>query len=325
MKVPNKINLAAIPTPVQQIKFEGKNFLIKRDDLTGMELSGNKVRKLEYLIYQAKKGKAEYVFTCGGEQSNHSRATALAAVQAGMKPRLFLWGRESKKTEGNLFIDKFIGAETTYLSKSEYNRVNEIMFEERQKYVKEGKRVYVIPEGGSSTLGIWGYVNFIYELKNQVDFSKISGILSASGSGGTTAGMLVGASLLNLDIKIYAVNVLYPAEVIKKKILNLAEGCILDFKLGCKLKDENLVILEGYSYEGYKKITNDKLSLIKKFARETGLILDPAYTGKAFKAYHENFINKGKGKQVIFVHTGGLFGVFAKKELYLGAKVEESY
>lgn len=320
MKVPNKINLAAIPTPVQQLKFEGKNFLIKRDDLTGMELSGNKVRKLEYLIYQAKKEKAEYIFTCGGEQSNHSRATALAAVQAGMKPKLFLWGKESNKPEGNLFIDKFIGAETTYLSKVDYDRVNEIMFEERQKYVKQGKQVYVIPEGGSSTLGIWGYINFIYELKNQVDFSKVKGILSASGSGGTSAGLLVGASLLNLNIKVYAINVLYSSEVIKKKILNLARGCILDYKLDCKLKEDNLVILDGYSSEGYKKITFDKLSLIKKFARETGIILDPAYTGKAFKAYYDNFIIKGKGKQVIFIHTGGLFGVFAKKELYLNAE-----
>ncbi|MBZ0200123.1 MAG: pyridoxal-phosphate dependent enzyme, partial [Ignavibacteriaceae bacterium] len=114
MKAPGKIELAAIPTLVQQLKFEGKNFLIKRDDFTGMELSGNKVRKLEYIMYQAKKEKADYIFTCGGEQSNHSRATAIAAVQNGMKPKLFLWGRKSKNPDGNLFLDNYIGAETTY-------------------------------------------------------------------------------------------------------------------------------------------------------------------------------------------------------------------
>ncbi len=317
MKAPGKIDLAAIPTLVQQLKFEDKNILIKRDDLTGMELSGNKVRKLEYIMYQAKKEKAEYIFTCGGEQSNHSRAAAIAAVQCGIKPRLFLWGRESKNPDGNLFLDKYIGAETIYVSKEDYDRINEIMFAEREKYLRLGKRVYVIPEGGSSTLGIWGYIDVVKELKSQIDFSKVKGILTASGSGGTSAGLLVGAALLGLDIKIYAVNVLYSAEKIKTKILNLAEGCILDYHLGCKINENNLVILDGYSYEGYKKITHDKLTLIKKFAHETGIILDPAYTGKAFKAYYDNFVSKGKGKQVLFIHTGGFFSIFAKKEMYL--------
>ena len=91
MKRPGKINIANIPTPIEEIEFEGKKFLIKRDDLTGIELSGNKVRKLEYLIYQAKKEKTDMVFTCGGEQSNHARATAIAAAKEGIKSKLFLF------------------------------------------------------------------------------------------------------------------------------------------------------------------------------------------------------------------------------------------
>ncbi len=317
MITPQKISLANIPTPITEIQFEGKSFLVKRDDLTGVELSGNKVRKLEYLIAQAKKEKAEIVFTTGGDQSNHARATATAAAKAGIKSKLFLWGNDSAKANGNLFIDKFLGAEISFLDKNNFENVNQIMFEERAELLEKGKKVFVIPEGGSTTLGIWGYISFMEEIKNQIDLKNIEGIVAACGSGGTAAGMLAGASLLNIDIKIFAVNVLYPKETIKKKILDLAEGCVLDYQLPCKLKRDNLEIMDGYSEEGYKNITKEKLELIKRFARQTGIILDPAYSGKAFTAYYENFITKGKSGKNIFVHTGGIFGVFGKLEKYL--------
>ncbi len=321
MRIPKKIDLAFTPTPVQKLKFMGKEFLIKRDDLTGIELCGNKVRKLEYLIYQAKKEKADFVFTDGGEQSNHARATVIASAMNGIKSRIFLWGKESKSPQGNLFLDRLFGADIKYLNKKDFLRVNDIMFEERKKLVKKGKSVYVIPEGGSTTLGIWGYVTFVDELKKQIPIKKLEGIVLAAGSGGTAAGLLVGAALNKLNLKVYAVNVLYDKKTITKKIQRLAEGCILDYKLPCKINHDNLVILDGYSSEGYKHINNDKLSLIKKFAQTTGILLDPAYTGKAFTAYNEQFLSKNKGKKVLFLHTGGLFGVFGKRENYLKAKV----
>jgi D-cysteine desulfhydrase len=315
MKKPGKIDLANIPTPLEEIEFEGKKFLIKRDDLTGIELSGNKVRKLEFLIYQSKKEKADMVFTCGGEQSNHARATAVAAAKAGIKSKLFLWGSDAKTADGNLFFDKLIGAEISFLNKRNYSEVNEIMFEERDALIKKGKKVFVIPEGGSTTLGIWGYIDVIHELKKQVDLKKVSGICVAAGTGGTAAGLLVGIAQLKLNVKVYAVNVLYLKEEIYTKIMNLAEGCVLDYKLNCSIKKENLVILDGYSKEGYKNITDKKLKLIKKFAQSTGIVLDPAYTGKAFTAFYENFLFSKK--KVIFLHTGGLFGVFGKRGKYL--------
>jgi D-cysteine desulfhydrase len=315
MQRPGKINIANIPTPLEEIEFEGKKFLIKRDDLTGVELSGNKVRKLEYLIYQAEKEKADLVFTCGGEQSNHARATAIAAVRAGIKSKLFLWGSDSRTADGNLFFDKLIGAEISFLNKRNYSEVNEIMFEERDALIKKGKKVFVIPEGGSTTLGIWGYVDVIHELKKHIDLKKINGICVAAGTGGTAAGLLVGIAQLKLNLKVYAVNVLYPKEEIHNKIMNLAEGCVLDYKLNCRINEKNLVILDGYSKEGYKNITDDKLKLIKRFARSSGIVLDPAYTGKAFTAFYENFLFSKK--KVIFLHTGGLFGIFGKRERYL--------
>ncbi len=317
MNIPTKISLAQDPTPLQTIKFEGKSFLIKRDDLTGCELSGNKVRKLEYLVADAKRKKADVVFTCGGDQSNHARATVIAAKKIGLNSKLFLWGKEKSSCNGNLFLNKMYGADIKYLNKKEYGKVNDLMFSERQSLLKKKQNAYVIPEGGSTTLGIWGYVNFINELKNQINLKQINSIVAASGSGGTAAGMIVGAAINKLDLKIVAVNVLYSKEVIRKKILQLAEGCILDFKLNYKINPDNLVILDGYSEEGYKKISKSKIKMIRRFAEETGILFDPAYTGKAFTAYYENYLSKGKGNKNIFIHTGGLFGVFGRVNEYL--------
>jgi D-cysteine desulfhydrase len=320
MIIPRKLKLANIPTPLEINKFNHKKFLMKRDDLTGMELSGNKVRKLEFLLYQAKKEKVDFIFTDGGDQSNHARATVIAAAKAGIKTKLFLWGKDKSSPDGNLFLDKVFGAEISFLTKKNYLRVNDIMFDERLNLVKKGKTVYVIPEGGSTTLGIWGYISFMKELKEQTDLKKLSGIIVASGSGGTAAGLLVGSALLNCNLKVFAVNVLYPKEAIEKKILQLAEGCLLDYKLPCKINRNNLEIIDGYSIEGYKNISADKISLIKKFAVSSGILLDPAYTGKAFKAYYDNFLIKNKGMKYLFLHTGGLYGAFGKREKYLKVK-----
>jgi D-cysteine desulfhydrase len=317
MIIPKKISLAQIPTPLEEVKFDENSFLIKRDDLTGCELSGNKVRKLEYLLAEAKQKSADIVFTSGGDQSNHARATVIAARKIGLKTKLFLWGQETPNANGNHFLDKVFGADIQYFTKSGYEKVNDVMFEQRLTLLKKKKNAYVFPAGGSTTLGIWGYINFINELKKQIDLKKINSIFAACGSGGTAAGMLVGAALNKLDVKIIAVNVLMTKKEIEKHILQLAEGCILDYKLNCKINPKNLVVLDGYSKEGYKKISQQKVKLIKKFAQETGILFDPAYTGKAFTAYYEKYLKHGKGKHNIFVHTGGLFAIFGRTREYL--------
>jgi D-cysteine desulfhydrase len=314
--IPKRISLANIPTPIQKISFEGKSFFIKRDDFTGMETSGNKIRKLEYLFFQARKEKADVIFTCGGEQSNHARATAFAAASLGMKSKLFLWGKISSNADGNLFLDKILGSELRFLSKNEFGNATIIMAEEKLSLEKKGKKVFLIPEGGSSPLGIWGYIHAVEEMQKQNVFKKCNSILTASGSGGTTAGLLIGSLLFNQNLKIFAVNVLYPKDEIRNKIITLAEQAIKDYRLPIKLDEKRLEILDGYSQEGYKHISNDKLSLIKKFARHTGIVLDPAYTGKAFKAYYDDFLSVRTPK-TLFIHTGGLYGVFSKRKKYL--------
>jgi D-cysteine desulfhydrase len=317
MKTPQKISLAHIPTPIEEISFENKKFLIKRDDYTGSDFLGNKIRKLEYLLYEAKNIKAGYIFTCGGDQSNHARATASAAVKLGFKVRLYLWGSPLGKKDGNLFLDNMYGAEIVYLNKKEFDNVDEIMFEDRKKLLKKRKEVYVIPAGGTSVLGIWGYISFIKELKKQIDLKKVDGIFAACGSGGTAAGLLVGCALYNVDLNIYSVNVLHTESEIRKKILQIAEAARLEFGIKNKINPSLLKIIDGYSKEGYKSITKSKLKLISKFSRSTGILLDPAYTGKAFVAYYEKFLKSDKGRKIIFLHTGGIFGAFPKKEDYL--------
>jgi len=317
MKIPGRLHLAHLPTPLEKVRFHKREFLIKRDDYTGSDFLGNKIRKLEYILYEAKKLKSLLIITCGGDQSNHARATASAAAKLGMKTKLFLWGKQSKQAEGNLFLDKVYGAEIKYLIKREYDNVDEIMAEERKKLAKKGKKVYVFPGGGSTTLGIWGYINFVNELKKQINLKKIEGIFCACGSGGTAAGILVGAALNKLKLKVFAVNVLEPTEIIRKKILQLAEGCILDFNLNCIVDENNLKIIDGYSNEGYKNISPDKLKLLTDFSKSTGILLDPAYTGKAFCAYNDLVIERGKGNKFIFLHTGGIYAAFSKRKHYL--------
>lgn len=317
MQTPNKIQLAVIPTPLETITFHNRKFLIKRDDLTGAELSGNKVRKLEYLFAEALKEKADCIITCGGIQSNHARATTIAACKAGLKTKLFLWGSESSVPDGNHFLNIMYGADIIYLTKKEYDNVNEIMQVEKKSLSKKKKNAYIIPEGGSTTKGILGYFNFVNELKKQIDIDELNGIVLACGSGGTAAGILAGISYHKSDFNVYAINVLYEEHELRKKILNLTQAAILQFNLNCRLRNENLIILDGYSREGYKNINKEKLKLIRNFARETGILLDPAYTGKAFRAYHDKFLMKGKGLKNIFLHTGGIFGIFGRTDEYL--------
>lgn len=317
MKTVKKFNLANIPTPIQKIEFNGSEFLIKRDDFTGTELSGNKIRKLEYLLYEAKQQKSEYIFTCGGDQSNHARATAIAATSLGFKTKLFLWGNSNQKPAGNLFLDNLSGTEIKFLNKREYSFVNNIMEEEQFQFKQKNKNAYVIPTGGSSPAGVWGYINFVNELRKQIDTKKLKGIYLALGSGGTVAGLLVGQALLKENFKIFGVSVIDKSEVIKDYIINLCEETIKKYKLKVKVNYNNLEILDNYSPEGYKNISPQKVELIKEFFQSTGILFDPAYTGKAFYAFNENVLSKKKKSKIMFLHTGGIFGVFAKTKNYL--------
>ncbi len=320
MNTPGKLDIGFLNTPIKKYSYKGKDFFIKHDEMTGSLLTGNKVRKLDYLLYHAKQNNVEMVLTCGGVQSNHARATVVAASMLGIKSKLYLFGEEPKDIEGNLFIDKIFNAEINYVTEEEYDNIDKILEYKKNELKKAGFNVEVIPEGGSNALGIWGYINFINEIKKFVAENNITGIITAAGSGGTAAGLLVGCAVYNLPLKIYSVNVLYPKDIIKDKIINLAKECREEFKIEHKINFDNLEILDGYSEEGYTNITAEKIDIINDFARQSGILFDPAYTGKAFYAFVKNFLEKENNENIMVLHSGGLFGVFSKKEDYLKLK-----
>lgn len=315
-KFPERLNLSFLPTPVYKTSYNGHDFLIKRDDLTGLEASGNKIRKLDYLLAEAQLKSADIIFTAGGIQSNHARATAVAAASLGIEVRLFLWGEDSLNPTGNLFINKFLGAGMRFLDYNEFLNANEIMQKEAAEFEASGRRVYIIPEGGSSVTGIHGYISFWDELSKQVDLNQLKQIWIAAGSGGTAAGLYIGACRKNLPIQINAVSVLYSEEILTAKIGSLLKGYGEMYGV-LPSTSSQLNIIGGYSSEGYKKITPEKVAVLRDFARTTGIILDPIYTGKAFFAFMDTIKNGGETDGTMFLHTGGLFGVFDKTSEYL--------
>jgi D-cysteine desulfhydrase len=320
MTAPNKIEFANLPTPIHAIFFEGFEILIKRDDFTGTEWSGNKIRKLEYLAFEALSKKADVLLTCGGVQSNHARATACVAAKLGLRCILYLRGKEPKNIDGNLAFSKLFGAEIKYITPEEYDRIYSVAEPDIKKLAKQGLKSYFIHEGGSSEVGIWGYIEFVDELQKQLRKikNKPSHLITAVGSGGTLAGLALGKKLYNLKAEIIGVNVLKTSGDFEKIAVDLANNCSKNYKLGVKISSKDFEILDGYSTEGYEKISDEKVSLLTEISQETGIIFDPAYTGKAFYGMIDHFIYQGNEfNKLMFIHTGGLFGVFAKMKQYI--------
>ncbi len=320
MTTPNKIVFANLPTPIHAIFFEGFEILIKRDDFTGTEWTGNKIRKLEYLAFDALSKKADVLLTCGGVQSNHARATACVAAKLGLRCILYLRGVEPKNVDGNLALSKLFGAEIKYVTSEEYDSIFSVAEKDIKKLSKQGLKSYFIPEGGSSEIGIWGYIEFVNELQKQLRKikNKPSHLVTAVGSGGTIAGLVLGKKLYNLKSDIVGVNVLKTSGDFEKITIDLANKCLKKYRLGVKVTSKDFEILDGYSSEGYDNINDEKVSMLTEIAHETGLILDPAYTGKAFYGMVDHFIYQGNEfNKLMFIHTGGLFGVFAKINQYV--------
>ncbi len=306
---PNKLNLGFFPTPIEGIDFKGEKIFIKRDDLTELVGSGNKIRKLEYFFYKAKKENVKKILTCGGIQSNHARACAYLSRKLGFEPVLFLRGEKNKPYEGNLFLDYLFNAEIHFVKEEEYKKIDKIM-EEYSK--KENNKVLIIPEGGSDELGLWGYVDAIFEMKDFIISEKIDAIFCALGSGGTYAGLFLGAKILGIDIKICGVLVTRNKGYFEEKISLILNKAINKYNLSFKFDKKEFVFFDSYIGEGYAIPYKEEIEIIKEMAKE-GIILDPVYTGKAFYG----FINeKNKFKNPLFLHTGGIFSIFAFREYF---------
>ncbi|MEG2695985.1 MAG: D-cysteine desulfhydrase family protein [Cetobacterium sp.] len=324
----NKLNIANLPTKIERLENFSKdlnlNLFIKRDDQTGSEVSGNKIRKLEYSIKEALDLGCDTLITCGGSQSNHARSTVAAGIKVGMSTTLVLKSDVSPKIDGNFFIDKLLGADIKIITSQEYSQNrHEIMEALKNEMLTNGKKAYIIPEGASNGIGSLGYISFMKEI---IDFENSTGIsfdtiVVAVGSGGTYAGIHMGNQIYcNGNKRIVGFNVCDNADFFVEKIKDIIKesSIYLDSSDQQKLTFKNIEIIDGYVGIGYAESREEELNFISDLARAEGVILDPVYTGKAMFGL-VNEIKKGSfkmSKNILFVHTGGLFGLFPKKDQF---------
>ncbi len=317
----DRIPLANLPTPVYRLenisKELGREIWIKRDDFTGAEMSGNKVRKLEFSIAQAKKEGADILITAGGIQSNHARATAAAAARLGLESHLVLSVSSAPKAEGNYLIDQLLGAKITLLDENGGVTLSAKMDEIAQQYRKAGRKPYIIPVGASNGIGNFGYLNAVREIARQEKDLGITfdAIVCATGSGGTYSGLYLGNRLFGLGRRIVGITVCDNKEYFQKVC-----GTIVDQTLALlgEAPDEEKAFsfIDGYKGLGYAISKPDELSFIAHVAKTEGIILDPVYTGKAFYGLYRE-VEKGSFdscERILFIHTGGQYGLFPKQE-----------
>lgn len=315
----NRLSLVHAPTPLvtrERLSAQlGVELWIKRDDATSGAESGNKLRKLEFLLADAIAKKATIVLTCGGIQSNHARATAIVCAQLGLKCLLFLRVDDISAAlprSGNVALDRLVGAEIRQVTRDEYDdRVNVLELAAKELMAK-GETPYVIPEGGSNGLGALGYVEAMREVRSQIAAeAHFDFIVHACGSGGTAAGIALGASKFKVaeTVLTFAVCDDRPYfEVVIARII--AEAQRIDPSLTAYAR---VIVDDASRGPAYAVMSKEQLVFLRQVARSNGLILDPVYTGKALFGLAQS-IERGevpRGARVLFVHTGGLPGLLA--------------
>jgi len=316
------------PTPIEVFSLtpaprSGVEIFIKRDDQTGSELSGNKIRKMEFILYDLISKKSDVIITCGGVQSNHCRVVAALAARIGLDCELILKGRSTSLPDGNFLLDKLFGAKVRFVTEREYERNIEGILKRRARvFQKRGRRSYIIPEGASTSLGIWGYFLAGLELKKQLDKAGIKAdyIACAVGSGGSYTGLYLASLYLKWPVKILGFAVCRDTDYFKSKIIRLAKQFLGDYKLGLKPDPSEIIIDDNYIGPGYAKIGRMEADFIKKVAVNSGIILDPAYTAKSMIGLFNYIVEKKIRKKsvVVFIHTGGLLSIFPQRGKLFG-------
>lgn len=321
--IAKKLKLGNFPTKIERLEklstMLKEHIFIKRDDQTGTEISGNKIRKLEYSINEAINNDCDTLITCGGIQSNHARATAAAGIKLGLKSILVLKSDDKPEVEGNYLLDRIMGADVRIISSEDYkNKRQEIMEEIVEELKEKGRKGYIIPEGASNGIGTFGYVNCFNEILEQEKELGITfdTIVATVGSGGTFAGLYLGNKITGSNKKIVGINITDTAEIFKDRVCSILEEAKTyiphkDFEI----TKEDMCIIDGYVGDGYAISRAEELEFICDFAEAEGIILDPVYTGKAMRGLYSE-LKKGTlsdSNNILFIHTGGLFGLFSKK------------
>lgn len=312
----SRVRFAHLPTPIETLSrlsdaLGGPRLLIKRDDLTGLAFGGNKTRKLEFLVAEARDQGAKTLISGGALQSNHCRQTAAAAARFGFECILVLTGDKPKHPSANLLLDELFGAEIVYVADREDR--DGILQETFDHSAKQGMRPYLVPYGGSSATGALGYAFAIKELVEQNP--RTDWIVFATSSGGTHAGLLLGQRVFAYEGKLLGISVDESEEWLKQNVSDLAS--LASQKLGKRIEftPDDVLANANYCSAGYGVLTEQEREAIRLFATCEGLLLDPVYTGRA-AAGMIDLIRKGffkKDETVLFLHTGGQPALFAEQ------------
>ncbi len=315
-----RLHLAHLPTPLEKMERLSRELdaeiWIKRDDCTGMSTGGNKTRKLEFLMAEAVEMGADMVMTQGATQTNHGRQTAAFAAKLGMDCHILLEDRTGYDNanytgNGNVLLDHLHGA-TTETFPGGTDMVAE-MEKTAEAERANGKKVYVIPGGGSNPTGALGYVNCALELLGQANDRGlvIDRVVHATGSSGTQAGLVAGMAALNAGIPVLGIGTRAPRPKQEQMVYDLA--CRTAEKLGCPgvVARGDVVANTDYVGEGYGLPTDSGLDAIRMFAELEGILLDPVYSGKGAAGLID-LARKGEfdGQRIVFLHTGGAVGLF---------------
>jgi D-cysteine desulfhydrase family pyridoxal phosphate-dependent enzyme len=315
MSVP-RLRFAHLPTPVETLPrlcdaLGGPRLLIKRDDQTGLAFGGNKTRKLEFLVAEAREQGAKTLISGGALQSNHCRQTAAAAARFGFECILVLTGDKSQRASGNLLLDQLFGVEIVYVADRKDR--DGILQETFDRATNEGKKPYLVPYGGSNATGALGYAFAMKELIDQ----NVSAdwIVFASSSGGTQAGLLLGQRIFGFSGRVLGISVDESEEWLTGEVSKLASATSEKVGERIEFTPADVLVNADYCGAGYGVVTEREREALRLFASCEGLLLDPVYTGRA-AAGMIDLIRTGffkTNETVLFLHTGGQPALFAEK------------
>lgn len=316
-----RARFAHLPTPLEAAPrlgeaLGGLNLFIKRDDCTGLAGGGNKTRKLEFLVGAALAAGADTLVTQGAVQSNHVRQTIAAAAKFGLACEVILEERVATNAidyqgSGNVLLDHLLGGKSRRVPAG--SDMNAALDQVAEEIRAKGGKPYVIPGGGSNTIGALGYVDCALELVRQADAQglKIDRIVTATGSAGTHAGLVAGLALAGADIPVLGIGVRAPKETQEANVHKLAVATAEMLGHGDRVTRDMTVADCDYVGEGYGLVDEAVIEALKLAARTEGLLLDPVYSGKAMKGLIA-LAKQGmfRGETVVFLHTGGAQGLF---------------
>jgi D-cysteine desulfhydrase len=311
-----RLNFAHLPTPIEPLPrlteaLGGPRLLVKRDDQTGLAFGGNKTRKLEFLVAEARQQGAETLISAGAVQSNHCRQTAAAAAKFGFDCTLVLSGPAPAQPSANLLLDQLFGARIVNVAdRADRDRILQETFDGA---VAAGKKPYLVPYGGSSPTGALGYAFAMEELMQQE--VPAGWIVFGTSSGGTHAGLVLGQRAFGYKGKVLGISIDESEAWLKSRVSALASQASERLGERMDFSPEDVLATDQYCKSGYGVLTEAEREAVHLFARFEGLLLDPVYTGRAAAGLID-LIRKGYFKPdetVLFWHTGGSPALFAEQ------------